>query len=265
MNNQKHERIARAFAHGKAFIPFITGGDPSLEVTKELLIAMEAAGADLVEIGLPFSDPIAEGEVIQEATYRALTAGCTTDKLFDMVKEARKTVQIPLVFLTYLNSVFSYGKEAFMKRCVECGVDGLIVPDLPYEEKREIRDVCREYGIAIISLIAPTSKERIKAIAEDAEGFIYVVSSLGVTGVRQEITTNVEEMTKMVRQATDVPCAIGFGISRPEQAAQMARASDGAIVGSAIVRMVGEHGAASIPMVTEYVKKMKAAVMTAAE
>lgn len=265
MNNQKHERIARAFAHGKAFIPFITGGDPSLEVTKELLIAMEAAGADLVEIGLPFSDPIAEGEVIQEATYRALTAGCTTDKLFDMVKEARKTVQIPLVFLTYLNSVFSYGKEAFMKRCVECGVDGLIVPDLPYEEKGEIRDVCREYGIAIISLIAPTSKERIMAIAQDAEGFIYVVSSLGVTGVRQEITTNVEEMTKMVRQATDVPCAIGFGISRPEQAAQMARASDGAIVGSAIVRMVGEHGAACIPLVTEYVKKMKAAVMTAAE
>lgn len=265
MNNQKHERIARAFAHGKAFIPFITGGDPSLEVTKELLIAMEAAGADLVEIGLPFSDPIAEGEVIQEATYRALTAGCTTDKLFDMVKEARKTVQIPLVFLTYLNSVFSYGKEAFMKRCVECGVDGLIVPDLPYEEKGEIRDVCREYGIAIISLIAPTSKERIMAIAQDAEGFIYVVSSLGVTGVRQEITTNVEEMTKMVRQATDVPCAIGFGISRPEQAAQMARASDGAIVGSAIVRMVGEYGAACIPMVTEYVKKMKAAVMTAAE
>ncbi len=265
MNNQKHERIAGAFAHGKAFIPFITGGDPSLEVTKELLIAMEQAGADLVEIGLPFSDPIAEGEVIQEATYRALTAGCTTDKLFDMVKEVRETVKIPLVFLTYLNSVFSYGKEAFMKRCVECGVDGLIVPDLPYEEKGEIRDVCREYGIAIISLIAPTSKERIKAIAQDAEGFIYVVSSLGVTGVRKEITTNVSEMTDMVRQATDVPCAIGFGISRPEQAAQMARVSDGAIVGSAIVRMVGEHGEKCIPMVTEYVKTMKAAVMAAAK
>lgn len=265
MNNQKHERIARAFAQGKAFIPFVTGGDPSLEVTKELLIAMEAAGADLVEIGLPFSDPIAEGPVIQESTQRALEAGCTTDKLFDMVKEARKTVQIPLVFLTYLNSVFSYGKEAFMKRCVECGIDGLIVPDLPYEEKGEIRDVCREYGVALISLIAPTSKERIKAIAQDAEGFIYVVSSMGVTGVRKEINTNVAEMTGMVRQATDVPCAIGFGISRPDQAAQMAQVSDGAIVGSAIVRMVGEHGAECIPMVTEYVKKMKEAVMTAAE
>ncbi|MCI8813896.1 MAG: tryptophan synthase subunit alpha [Lachnospiraceae bacterium] len=263
MNNQRHERIARAFAHGKAFIPFITGGDPSLEVTKKLLIAMEEAGADLVEIGLPFSDPIAEGEVIQEATYRALSAGCTTDQLFDMVKEARETVKIPLVFLTYVNSVFSYGKEAFMKRCVECGVDGLIVPDLPYEEKGEIRDVCQEYGIAIISLIAPTSKERIKAIAQDAQGFIYVVSSLGVTGVRQEITTNVEEMTAMVRQVTDVPCAIGFGISRPEQATQMARVSDGAIVGSAIVRMVGEYKEGCIPAVAEYVKKMKEAVRAA--
>lgn len=260
MNNSGYERIARAFDHGKAFIPFITGGDPSLEVTRQLLIAMEQAGADLIEIGLPFSDPIAEGEVIQEATYRALTAGCTTDKLFDLVKEARKDVKIPMVFLTYLNSVFSYGKEAFLKRCVECGVDGLIVPDLPFEEKGELLDVCKEYGVAIISLIAPTSKERIRAIAKEAEGFIYVVSSLGVTGVRSEITTNVEEMTDMVRQVTDVPCAIGFGISRPEQAAQMAGVSDGAIVGSAIVRIIGEQGENCVPAVAEYVKQMKDAI-----
>lgn len=261
MSNVKHERIARAFAHGKAFIPFITGGDPSLDVTKKLLIAMEEAGADLIEIGLPFSDPIAEGEVIQEATQRALAAGCTTDDLFDMVKEARETVKIPLVFLTYLNSVFSYGKEAFMKRCVECGIDGLIVPDLPFEEKGEIADVCEEYGVAIVSLIALTSKERIRAIAREAEGFIYVVSSLGVTGVRSEITTDVEEMTDMVRQVTDVPCAIGFGISRPDQAARMAKVSDGAIVGSAIVRLVGEYKEACISEVSAYVREMKAAVM----
>lgn len=260
MNNSGYERIAKAFDHGKAFIPFITGGDPSLEVTRQLLIAMEQAGADLIEIGLPFSDPIAEGEVIQEATYRALTAGCTTDKLFDLVKEARKDVKIPMVFLTYLNSVFSYGKEAFLKRCVECGIDGLIVPDLPFEEKGELLDVCKEYGVAIISLIAPTSKERIKAIAKEAEGFIYVVSSLGVTGVRSEITTNVEEMTDMVRQVTDVPCAIGFGISRPEQAVQMAGVSDGAIVGSAIVRIIGEQGEHCVPAVAEYVKQMKDAI-----
>lgn len=260
MNNSGYERIARAFDHGKAFIPFITGGDPSLEVTRQLLIAMEQAGADLIEIGLPFSDPIAEGKVIQEATYRALTAGCTTDKLFDLVKEARKDVKIPMVFLTYLNSVFSYGKEAFLKRCVECGIDGLIVPDLPFEEKGELLDVCKEYGVAIISLIAPTSKERIRAIAKEAEGFIYVVSSLGVTGVRSEITTNVEEMTDMVRQVTDVPCAIGFGISRPEQAVQMAGVSDGAIVGSAIVRIIGEQGEKCVPAVAEYVKQMKDAI-----
>ncbi len=261
MNKKAYERITGAFAHGKAFIPFITGGDPSLEMTKKLIVAMEEAGADLIEIGLPFSDPIAEGPVIQEATYRALTGGCTTDQLFDAVKEVRETVKIPLVFLTYINSVFSYGKEAFMKRCVECGIDGLIVPDLPFEEKGEIREICQEYGIAIISLIAPTSKDRIKAIAREAEGFIYVVSSLGVTGVRNEITTDVKEMTDMVRQVTDVPCAIGFGISRPDQATQMARVSDGAIVGSAIVRLIGEYKEGCIPAVTAYVKEMKAAVM----
>lgn len=255
-----HERIAGAFRHGKAFIPFVTGGDPSLEVTRQLLIAMEKAGADLIEIGLPFSDPIAEGVVIQRANERALAAGCTTDRLLDMVKAARETVQVPIVFLTYVNPIFTYGKERFMKRCVECGIDGLIVPDLPFEEKGEILDTCREYGVALISLIAPTSKERIKAIAREAEGFIYVVSSLGVTGVRSQITTNLKEMTDMVRQVTDVPCAIGFGISTPGQAEQMAGVSDGAIVGSAIVRMVEEYKDGCVPAVAEYVRKMKEAV-----
>ncbi len=255
-------RIAEAFGKEKAFIPFITGGDPDLEITKELIIAMEEAGADLIEVGLPFSDPIAEGIVIQEANERALSAGCTTDRLFDTIKEARKTVKVPIVFLTYINPIFTYGKERFMKRCVECGVDGLIVPDLPYEEKGEIVDTCDAHRVELISMIAPTSKERIRMIAREAKGFIYVVSSLGVTGVRSEIKTNVEEMTAMIREVTDVPCAIGFGISTPKQAAKMASVSDGAIVGSAIVRMVAANGKDSVPVVADYVKKMKTAVIS---
>lgn len=258
-------RIQQAFDHGKAFIPFITGGDPNLETTKRLIIAMEKAGADLIEIGLPFSDPIAEGIVIQEANERALAAGCTTDRLFDMVKEVRKTVKVPLVFLTYINPIFTYGKEKFMERCVECGIDGLIVPDLPYEEKGEIREICDQYHVELVSMIAPTSKARIRMIAKEAKGFIYVVSSLGVTGVRSEIKTNIAEMTDMIREVTDTPCAIGFGISKPEQAAKMAAVSDGAIVGSAIVRMVAQHGEDSVPVVAEYVKNMKEAVISACQ
>lgn len=258
-------RIQQAFDHGKAFIPFITGGDPNLETTKRLIIAMEKAGADLIEIGLPFSDPIAEGIVIQEANERALAAGCTTDRLFDMVKEVRKTVRVPLVFLTYINPIFTYGKEKFMERCVECGIDGLIVPDLPYEEKGEIREICDQYHVELVSMIAPTSKARIRMIAKEAKGFIYVVSSLGVTGVRSEIKTNIAEMTDMIREVTDTPCAIGFGISKPEQAAKMAAVSDGAIVGSAIVRMVAQHGEDSVPVVAEYVKNMKEAVISACQ
>lgn len=258
-------RIQQAFDHGKAFIPFITGGDPNLETTKRLIIAMEKEGADLIEIGLPFSDPIAEGIVIQEANERALAAGCTTDRLFDMVKEVRKTVKVPLVFLTYINPIFTYGKEKFMERCVECGIDGLIVPDLPYEERGEIREICDQYHVELVSMIAPTSKARIRMIAKEAKGFIYVVSSLGVTGVRSEIKTNIAEMTDMIREVTDTPCAIGFGISKPEQAAKMAAVSDGAIVGSAIVRMVAQHGEDSVPVVAEYVKNMKEAVISACQ
>ncbi|MDO4275751.1 MAG: tryptophan synthase subunit alpha [Eubacteriales bacterium] len=255
-------RIKEAFAGGKAFIPFVTGGDPDLETTKKLLIAMEEAGADLIEIGVPFSDPVAEGIVIQEANERSLSAGCTTDKLFDMVKEARKTVKVPMVFLTYVNPIFTYGKDKFMKRCTECGIDGLIVPDLPYEEKEELSGVCEEYGVDLISLIAPTSRERIIMIAKEAKGFVYVVSSLGVTGVRSQISTDIGKMVSMVREAADVPCAVGFGISTPEQAAEMAALSDGAIVGSAIVRMVAAQGRDCVPAVRDYVKKMKDAVKT---
>lgn len=256
-------RIEKAFQNQKAFIPFVTGGDPSLEVTEKLIYAMEEAGADLIEIGIPFSDPIAEGEVIQEANVRALSAGCTTDRLFDMIKRARQKVMIPMVFLTYINPIFTYGKEKFMRRCVECGIDGIIVPDMPYEEKGELLDVCEACGIAIISLIAPTSRERIRMIAKEAKGYIYCVSSLGVTGVRSEIETDIAGMVKLVREVTDVPCAVGFGISTPEQAREMAALSDGAIVGSAIVKIVAQYGENCVPYVAEYVKKMKDSVRKA--
>jgi len=256
-------RIREAFEGKKAFIPFITGGDPSLEVTKKLIIAMQEAGADLIEVGIPFSDPIAEGPVIQEADERALKGGCTTDKLFDAMKEIKDEMRIPRVFMTYINAVYTYGVERFMKRCVECGMCGVIVPDMPYEEKGELAGMCTKYGVELVSLIAPTSHERIAMIAKEAEGFLYCVSSLGVTGVRSQITTNISEMIEQVRKVTDIPCAVGFGIATPEQAKEMAAVSDGAIVGSAIVKIVAQYGEECIPHVAEYVKNMKKAVAQA--
>lgn len=256
-------KIQKAFENGKAFIPFITCGDPSLAVTEQLVYAMEKAGADLIELGIPFSDPTAEGPVIQAANLRALTGGVTTDKIFDMVKRIRKNTQVPMVFMTYANVVFSYGTERFVKNAAEAGMDGIILPDVPFEEKEEFSETCRKYGLALISLIAPTSHERIATIAASAEGFIYCVSSLGVTGVRTEITTNIGEMVKLVKEHTDLPCAIGFGISTPEQAKKMAQHADGVIVGSAIVKICKEYGEGCVPHVAEYVKQMKEAAMAA--
>ncbi len=253
-------KISQAFKNGKAFIPFITCGDPDLETTKKCVLEMVKAGADLVELGIPFSDPTAEGPVIQEANERALKAGVTTDKIFDFVKELRKETAVPMVFMTYANVVFSYGSERFMKNCKEVGIDGVILPDLPYEEKEEFLPVCHEYGIDLISLIAPTSKDRIAMIAKEAEGFIYLVSSLGVTGMRSEITTDLDSIVKLIRENSSVPCAIGFGISKPEQAAKMAAISDGAIVGSAIIKLINEDKDTAPQRVGEYVKQMKAAV-----
>lgn len=255
-----NKRITDAFARGKAFIPFITCGDPSLKVTEELVYAMEEAGADLIELGIPFSDPTAEGPVIQAANIRALSGGVTTDKVFEMVEKIRKKTSVPMVFMTYANVVFSYGTEKFCRRAAETGMDGLILPDVPFEEKEEFASVCRRYGLDLISLIAPTSHERIARIAKEAEGFVYCVSSLGVTGVRQEITTDVGEMVKMVKAQKDIPCAVGFGISTPEQAEKMASQADGVIVGSAIVKLCETYGENCAPYVREYVKKMKDAV-----
>ena len=248
--------IAKAFENGKAFIAFITCGDPDLETTADVVREAVRCGADLIELGIPFSDPTAEGPVIQGANIRALRGGVTTDKIFDLVRDLRRDVTVPMVFMTYANVVFSYGSERFISTCREIGIDGLILPDVPFEEKEEFRPLCAKYGLDLISLIAPTSSNRIAMIAKEAEGFIYIVSSLGVTGERSEIKTDLASIVEVVRQNTDVPCAIGFGISTPEQAKKMAAVSDGAIVGSAIVRIVGEYGREAPPHVGEYVRAM---------
>ena len=249
-------RIQEAFIRKKAFIPFITCGDPDLETTEKLVYAMEEAGAALIELGIPFSDPTAEGPVIQAANLRALSGGVTTDKIFEMVERIRRKTQIPLVFMTYANVVFSRGTENFVKSAAEIGMDGLILPDVPYEEKEEFDSVCRRYGLDMISLIAPTSHERTRMIAGKASGFVYCVSSLGVTGTRSSITTDTGARVKLVTETADIPCAVGFGISTPEQAEEIGRTSDGVIVGSAIVKLCGQYGRECVPHVAEYVKKM---------
>lgn len=256
-------KIAKAFENGKAFIPFITCGDPDLETTAKVVRAAAENGADLIELGIPFSDPTAEGPVIQGANIRALAGGVTTDKIFDLVYELRRDVKIPIVFMTYSNVVFSYGAERFMSKCKETEIDGIILPDLPFEEKEEFSDTARKYGIDIISLIAPTSENRISMIAKEAEGFIYIVSSLGVTGLRNEITTNIGDIVRVIHENSKVPCAVGFGISKPEQAKKMASVSDGAIVGSAIIKIIEKYGRDAAPYVGEYVKSMKEAVLFA--
>ena len=256
-------KIADAFANGKAFIPFLTCGDPDLETTEELIGAIAEAGADLIELGIPFSDPTAEGPVIQDANLRALSAGTTTDKIFDMVRRVRQTVSIPMVFMTYANVIFSYGADRFLKTAAEIGMNGIIVPDVPFEEKQEFEPLCQKYGLDQISMIAPTSHDRIRAIAEQANGFLYCVSSLGVTGTRTAITTDIGAMVKLVKDVKDIPCAVGFGISTPEQAESMCRQADGAIVGSAIVKLIAQYGRDSVQPVADYVRTMKTACRNA--
>ena len=245
--------ISKAFQNGKAFIPFITCGDPDLATTEAVVRAAVENGADLIELGIPFSDPTAEGPVIQGANLSALHGGIKTDMIFEFVKKIRVDIKIPMVFMTYANVVYSYGAEKFISNCKEVGIDGLILPDLPFEEKDEFLPICHKYGVDLISLIAPTSANRISMIAKEAEGFIYLVSSLGVTGTRSEITTDLGSIVKVIRENTDIPCAIGFGISTPEQAKKMADLSDGAIVGSAIIKQLEKYG------VDEYVNGVRGA------
>jgi len=253
-------RIREAFKNGKAFIPFITGGDPDIETTEKILYALYEAGADIIEIGIPFSDPIAEGPVIEAADERALKGGCTTDMLFGLVARVRADIGVPILFMTYYNPVFAYGAERFTKRCADCGLDGLIVPDLPFEEREELLMPCESKGLELISLIAPTSEERIAEIAKNSSGFLYCVSSLGVTGVRSKLGDSARHMIKLAKQAAGLPCAVGFGISTPEQAREMAEFSDGVIVGSAIVRMIAEHGRGCVEPVRAFAKEMKRAI-----
>ena len=253
-------KIHQAFENGKAFIAFITCGDPDLETTAAVVRAAAANGADLIELGIPFSDPTAEGPVIQGANLRALQGGVTTDKIFDLVRELREDVSIPMVFMTYANVVYSYGAERFIRTCREIGIDGLILPDVPFEEKEEFLPLCHQYGVDLVSLIAPTSENRIADIAAEAEGFLYIVSSLGVTGTRSEITTDLASIVSVVRRYSKIPCAVGFGISTPEQARKMADVSDGAIVGSAIIKILEQYGRDAAPEVGKYVRSMKDAL-----
>lgn len=253
-------KIHEAFADKKAFIPFITCGDPDLETTEKIVYSMVENGADLIELGIPFSDPTAEGPVIQGANIRALSKGITTDDIFDLVRRLRKKISVPMVFMTYANVIYSYDADKFIGICSEIGIDGLILPDLPFEEKDEFRPICKKYNIDLISLIAPTSENRISMIAREAEGFVYIVSSLGVTGVRSEINTDIPSIVKLIRDNTNIPCAVGFGISTPDQAAKMASVSDGAIVGSAIIKLIAKYGKNAAKPVGEYVKSMKDAL-----
>ena len=251
-------KISKAFEK-KAFVPFITCGDPDLETTKEIIKEMAANGADLIELGIPFSDPTAEGPVIMEANIRALSNKITTDDVFQMVSEVSGQVQVPLVFMTYANVVYSYGIERFFERCQATGICGIILPDVPFEEKAEFDEAADKFEVEFISMIAPTSEDRIDTITSEAKGFIYIVSSLGVTGTRKEFTGNIKGLVDRVRKNTTVPCAVGFGISTPEQAAEMANIADGAIVGSAIVRVIERYGKESPKYVGEFVKTMKEA------
>ena len=214
-----------------------------------------ANGADLIELGIPYSDPTAEGPVIQAANLRALQSGVTTDKIFDLVRELRRGVTIPMVFMTYANVVFSYGTERFLSNCRDVGIDGLILPDVPYEERKNFSP----RAASTASSSSPSSHRRrriaLRSIAREAEGFLYIVLSLGVTGERSEIRTDLAPIVSLVRENTDIPCAIGFGISTPEQAKKMADLSDGVIVGSAIVKLLAQHGKDAPEHIGAYVKK----------
>ena len=252
--------IRDAFSNGKALIAFVTCGDPDLDTTKAIVRSMASNGVDLIELGIPFSDPTAEGPVIQGANVRALKAGTTTDKIFDMVESIRDDVDIPMVFMTYANVVFSYGTDRFLDRCVKTGIKGLILPDVPFEEKEDFAPACEKHDMCLISMVAPTSHERIAMIAKESKGFLYVVSSLGVTGTRSKITTDIGSITEAIKKVTDTPCAVGFGISNPQQAKDMSKKADGVIIGSAIVRLVAEHGRDSAKPVGEFVKSVKEAM-----
>lgn len=246
----------------KALITFVTAGDPDLATTEKLVLAMEKAGADIIELGVPYSDPIAEGPVIQAANVRALKTNVRLDDLFGLIKRLRGRTQIPLLFLLYYNSVLQYGPERFFLACKEAGLDGLIIPDLPFEERGELGDLPQRFGVDVITMISPVSEERIGRIAQNATGFLYCVSSLGVTGVRKDFTTDFADFFAKIRKHSSLPTAIGFGISTPEHVQALKGFADGLIIGSAIVKRVGESKSAeeAVERVGGYVKELKIAM-----
>lgn len=250
-------KISEAFRDKKAFIAYLMAGDPDLETSAEYILTAQEAGADLIEIGIPFSDPIAEGEVIQAASVRAINAGTRLDGVFDMVASVKNKMKVPMLFMTYLNPVYVYGYDRFFARCAKIGVSGVIIPDMPFEEQDEAKTIAVKYGVEVVTLVAPTSENRTAKIARNAEGFIYLVSSMGVTGVRNEITTDLSSIVEAVRNETDIPVAIGFGISTPEQVERYSAIADGVIVGSAIVRIIGQHGRDAKQVLHEYIRMMK--------
>ena len=250
-------RIKEAFFRKKAFIAYLMAGDPSLEASAEYILAMQDAGADMIELGIPFSDPVAEGEAIQASSLRALAAKTRPDKIFEMVASIKNKMRIPMVFMTYLNPVFVYGYDRFFAECAKTGICGLIIPDLPFEEQGEAKAPAAKHGLEIVTLVAPTSKKRAAKIAENAEGFIYLVSSMGVTGARENVTADISAIIGDIRKHTDIPVAVGFGISTPGQAKYYSEAADGVIVGSAIVDIIEKYGENAAQAIGEYIKKMK--------
>ncbi|MDR0800253.1 MAG: tryptophan synthase subunit alpha [Endomicrobium sp.] len=254
---KKSGSIAEIFKNKKVLITYLTAGYPSLDKTENYILTMAEKGADLIEIGIPFSDPVAEGETIQDAMTRALSKKIDLDDIFNVVVNVRKKSNVPLVFMTYLNPLFSYGYEKFFKKCADTGIKGIIVPDMPFEEQDEIKAFTDKFGIVIITLIAPTSKERINTLAKQAEGFIYLVSSLGVTGTRSKITTNIGSIVSEIKRLTDTPVAVGFGISTAEQAKEMAKYADGVIIGSAVIKIIAEYKENAAGKLAEYVSEIK--------
>ena len=254
---KKSGNITEIFKNKKVLITYLTAGDPSLDKTENYILTMAENGADLIEIGIPFSDPVAEGKTIQDAMTRALSKKIDLDDIFNAVVNVRKKSNVPLVFMTYLNPLFSYGYEKFFKKCADTGIKGVIVPDMPFEEQDEIKAFTDKFGIVIITLIAPTSKERINTLARQAKGFVYLVSSLGVTGVRSRITTNIGNIVSEIKKLTDTPVAVGFGISTAEQAKEMAKDADGVIIGSAVVKIIAEYKENAAAKLAEYVSEIK--------
>ncbi len=250
-------KIEKAFSNGKAFIGFIMAGDPNLEKTADFIKVMEKSGADLIELGIPFSDPAADGPVIEKSSRRALVSGTNPEKIFNILENIKDDISIPIVFLTYLNPVFNYGYDKFFEKCVRCNIGGVIIPDLTYEERDEILPYSEKYNVALISFVAPTSKDRIKMIASSAKGFIYCVSSTGVTGIKEEIDTDLASITNQVKSVTKTPIAVGFGIATEKQASSISKYSDGVIVGSAIVKIIEEYGENADKPLSEYISKMK--------